>query len=42
MPGSSKPDAVKAMSVQLDEVIAPLEMLRGIPTETIDVMEDVA
>lgn len=37
---SSKADAVKAISAHLDEVIAALENLRDIPTETIDTRED--
>ena len=40
---SSKADAVKAISTQLDEVIAALEKLRDTPTETItDTREDAA
>ena len=39
---SSKADAVKAISTQLDEVITALEKLRDTPTETIDTREDAA
>ena len=37
---SSETDAVKAISTQLDEVVAAVEKLINTPTETVDTKED--